>query len=182
MLHHRKYFQDGLLKAAVFGANDGIITTFAVVTAVSGASLPSQVILILGIANMVADGISMGLGDFLGERSERKYQQIQNNPQRHLSHIGLTSLITFIAFVSAGILPLLPYLLAAIFNFPVMKPLLYSTISTIIALFFVGSLRTSFIKGTWWRNGLEMLLLGALAASASYFIGKFVGTFVSSPL
>ncbi len=182
MLHRKRYFQDGLLKSAVFGANDGIVTTFAVVTAVSGASLPSRIILILGIANMVADGISMGLGDFLGERSERRYQQVQNHQQRHLSHIGLTSLITFLAFIIAGILPLLPYLLASVFDLAIIQPLLYSTLSTVTALFIVGSLRTSFIKGTWWRNGLEMLLLGALAASASYFIGKSVGMFVSTPL
>ena len=44
----------------VFGANDGIITTFAVVSGVVGASLSNRIILILGFANLVADGVSMG--------------------------------------------------------------------------------------------------------------------------
>ena len=53
----------GLLKAAVYGANDGIITTFAVVSAVAGAGLDPKIIIILGLANLIADGFSMGVGD-----------------------------------------------------------------------------------------------------------------------
>lgn len=41
----------------MFGANDGIITTFAVVSGVVGASLSNRIILILGFANLVADGV-----------------------------------------------------------------------------------------------------------------------------
>ncbi len=44
----------------VYGANDGIITTFAVVSGVVGADLSRTIILILGFANLFADGISMG--------------------------------------------------------------------------------------------------------------------------
>ncbi len=44
----------------VYGANDGIITTFAVVAGVAGAALPARTILILGFANLLADGFSMG--------------------------------------------------------------------------------------------------------------------------
>ena len=44
----------------VYGANDGIITTFAVVAGVSGASLPARTVLILGFANLIADGFSIG--------------------------------------------------------------------------------------------------------------------------
>lgn len=64
---------DGILKASVYGASDGIITTFAVVAGVAGAGLPSYIVLILGIANMVADGISMAIGDYLGSRSQQRY-------------------------------------------------------------------------------------------------------------
>jgi VIT1/CCC1 family predicted Fe2+/Mn2+ transporter len=47
------------------GANDGIVTTFAVVCGVVGAELSSRVILILGFANLVAGGFSMGASNFL---------------------------------------------------------------------------------------------------------------------
>lgn len=61
------------LKPFVYGGMDGIITTFAVVTGAAGANLDPTVAIILGVANMVADGMSMGLGDFLSEKSEQAY-------------------------------------------------------------------------------------------------------------
>lgn len=61
------------IKDIVFGANDGIITTFAVVSGVAGAGLSTKTVLILGFANLIADGISMGASNFLGSRSEEEY-------------------------------------------------------------------------------------------------------------
>ena len=45
------------LRDMVYGATDGIITTFAVVAGVAGGSLPARVALIIGAANLVADGL-----------------------------------------------------------------------------------------------------------------------------
>ena len=61
------------VKSLVYGGLDGIITTFAVVSGVAGAELGAAVILILGVANLMADGVSMGIGDYLSTKSEREY-------------------------------------------------------------------------------------------------------------
>src|SRR3989344_1854133 len=61
----------------VYGANDGIITTFAVVSGAMGGNLPGLVIIILGFANLIGDGISMGLSNFLSLRSENDFQKKQ---------------------------------------------------------------------------------------------------------
>tara|TARA_B110000438_G_scaffold236530_1_gene233660 strand:- start:475 stop:1218 length:744 start_codon:yes stop_codon:yes gene_type:complete len=67
------------LKEIVYGATDGIITTFAVVSGFSGANSGPYAlnfslitVLIFGLANLIADGASMGLGNFLSLKSERK--------------------------------------------------------------------------------------------------------------
>ena len=57
----------------VLGGLDGIITTFAVVSSVAGASLGLNVVMIMGLANLLADGFSMATGSFLSARSEREY-------------------------------------------------------------------------------------------------------------
>lgn len=84
LLHHQGKAQQlhgavdsKLVKAAVYGANDGIVTTFAVVAGVAGAGLSPAIVLILGFANLIADGLSMGIGDYLGERSEQKFKRYQ---------------------------------------------------------------------------------------------------------
>lgn len=59
----------------VYGGLDGIITTFAVVSGVAGARLGVGVILILGLANLLADGISMAVGAYLSARSDQEYYE-----------------------------------------------------------------------------------------------------------
>jgi len=71
-LHHGIYIGD-----FVYGANDGIITTFAVVAGAAGALLPGGVVIILGLANLVADAFSMGASNFLSLRSQRDFVKMQ---------------------------------------------------------------------------------------------------------
>lgn len=61
---------DEYLGEFVYGGIDGIVTTFAVVAASSAAGLETGVILVLGFANLIADGISMGVSAYLAEKSE----------------------------------------------------------------------------------------------------------------
>jgi VIT1/CCC1 family predicted Fe2+/Mn2+ transporter len=59
----------------VYGGIDGAITTFAVVAGVAGAELATTVVIILGGANLVADGFSMAVSNFLGSRAERQERE-----------------------------------------------------------------------------------------------------------
>src|SRR3989344_7234904 len=61
------------IKSFVYGGLDGIVTTLAVVARVAGANLSASVVLILGVANLIADGISMAFGDYLGSKAENEY-------------------------------------------------------------------------------------------------------------
>lgn len=156
------------LKDLIYGANDGIITTFAVVSGVAGASLDARIVLILGFANLLADGFSMGASNFLSIRSDEAVRRTAGKevqepfPVRH-------SVTTFGAFVVAGVVPLVSYVVTVGGNeFPVAVAL------TLITLFAVGSAR-SFVTDTgWWRAGMEMLLIGATAAAVAYGVGAFL--------
>ncbi len=65
-----KQLSDEFLGEFVYGGIDGIVTTFAVVSAVAGAGLDPGVVLILGFANLFSDGLSMGISAYLSERSD----------------------------------------------------------------------------------------------------------------
>ncbi|HEY4499826.1 MAG TPA: VIT1/CCC1 transporter family protein [Candidatus Paceibacterota bacterium] len=97
-MHYEKHTRGlgSYIKDIVYGANDGIITTFAVVAGTIGASLDPTVILILGFSNLIADGFSMAASNFLGSRSEnqlfeeeeqREYQEIETMPDRERQEI-----------------------------------------------------------------------------------------------
>ena len=59
----------------VFGAIDGSITTFAVVSGVAGAALSANIVIILGLANLLADGFSMAVGNYLSSKSDMEFAQ-----------------------------------------------------------------------------------------------------------
>lgn len=155
----------GLVRAylpeLVYGANDGIVTTFAIVAGIVGASLSPRTILILGFASLFADGISMAASNVLSERSRAK-----NRPSlRAASRCGAA---TFIGFVCAGFLPLLAYLLP-----PTAVPVFIISIAFAAGtLFAVGAARAFFTDRTALRAGLEMLLIGAGAGAVAYGIGR----------
>lgn len=167
-------FNSKYLKSAVLGANDGIVTTFAVVAGVAGAGLSADIIIILGIANMFADGLSMGLGDFLGERSEEAYK-VQQNGGRLPRDLWKPGLINFLSFVAAGSMPLMPYFLRAA-GVPIDPAMQFplSIAATGVTLFTVGSLRSLILHRAWWKNGLEMLAIGSIAAVVAYLLGGFI--------
>jgi VIT1/CCC1 family predicted Fe2+/Mn2+ transporter len=155
----------------VYGANDGIITTFAVVSGVVGAELSRSIILILGFANLFADGISMGASNYLARRSTANAEEraTREDGLRHAS-------ATIGAFVLAGLVPLAAYLLPL----PSDSRFVAATVLTATTLFLVGAAR-SFVTGlSPFRSGVEMLLVGALAAIAAYLIGAFASSFTDA--
>ena len=214
------------IRDVVFSANDGLITTFAVAAGAAGAGLTSSVVIVLGLANMLADGLAMALGSYLGAKSrldfeknslmiekkevgeipEKEREEIRNiafkrgipansipawekiitsNKRVWVDEMMVWELgiipgqktfpvshatATFIAFVAAGSLPLIPYL----FNFPGNK-FSAAIFTTALALFLVGSVRVRITGKNWLRSGIEMLLIGGTAAAAAYVVGLIIG-------
>jgi VIT1/CCC1 family predicted Fe2+/Mn2+ transporter len=66
----------------VYGGLDGVVTTFAVVSGVAGAALGSEIILVLGLANLLADGFSMASGSYLSTKSEQEYYHREEDRER----------------------------------------------------------------------------------------------------
>jgi VIT1/CCC1 family predicted Fe2+/Mn2+ transporter len=74
------------LRDWIYGGIDGVITTFAVVAGVVGAELPSKVVLILGLANLVADGFAMAAGNYSGTQAERDdYDRLLAVERKHIA-------------------------------------------------------------------------------------------------
>ncbi len=213
----------------VYGGLDGIITTFAVVSGVAGAQLGTPVILILGLANLFADGFSMATGAYLSTKSEQEYYrkewereawevehfpdgecaelfevyrkrgyaddearqlvEIQSRkPTRWvkammLDELGMmedernplvNGLVTFAAFVVAGAVPLLIYLLGLVFPIPPEAAFPVAIALSGLALFGLGAAKVAVTKLNPIRSGFEMLIVGGLAAGVAYAVGALL--------
>lgn len=75
----------GYLGDAVLGAIDGCVTTFAVVAAAVGGGFSGTVIIVLGFANLIADGFSMAVSNYLGTKSQR--EEVENARAAERRHI-----------------------------------------------------------------------------------------------
>lgn len=152
------------LPELIYGATDGVVTTFAIVAGVVGANLSTRIVLILGLASLFADGLSMAASDFLAERS-RPGGPVKPGPAaRH-------GLATFVGFIAVGIVPLIAYIL------PIDEAWRFWAAGglTLGTLFVVGALRSLAAEHIrWFRGGAEMLTVGAAAAGVAYGIGALI--------
>ena len=211
------------LRDWVYGGIDGTVTTFAIMAGVVGASLSAGVVIILGVANLLADGFSMAAANYTGTRAEHdEYEQLRRMEERHVDlapegereevrqifeakgfkgealetavevitarrerwidtmmaeEHGMPAVIrsplkaammTFIAFVLCGAVPLMPYALM------LPNPVLPSVIMTGLTFFGIGSLRSYWSPTPWWRAGLETFVIGMAAAGVAYVVGALL--------
>lgn len=73
----------------VYGGTDGAVTTFAIVAGVIGASLSPTIVLILGFANLFADGFSMAVGNYLATKSQKEYiERARKREEWEIDHLA----------------------------------------------------------------------------------------------
>jgi vacuolar iron transporter family protein len=210
------------LRDWVCGGIDGAVTTFAIVAGAVGAELSNQVVLILGLANMVANGFFAAASNYSGtnaelERSveERRAEAVPDGEREEIRQIfrgkgfqgpdleravdvitadtrrwvdtmlseeyGLpraersplrAAASTFAAFMLCGLVPLLPFVVAAPASFQL------SIAMTGLVFFLIGSGKSRWSPASWWRSGLETLAIGMAAAALAYLIGFGLKTLV----
>jgi VIT1/CCC1 family predicted Fe2+/Mn2+ transporter len=159
------------LADAVFAANDGIITTFAIVSASAGASLDTSIVLILGFANLFADGFSMAAGNYLGVKSEIEFVEAQGQDGSNEGSPVRHGFVTFVSFNVAGLIPLVPFL------FKFSNSFMVSAIFVVITLLGVGSLRSLYTKKNIVTSGIEMLVVGGFAALVAFGAGRIIANY-----
>ncbi len=155
------------LPDVIYGGNDGIVTSFAVISGVQGAKLSMQAMIIITVVNLLADGFSMAASNFSSIRSQGEVQGISRGSIEPTLH----ALATFLAFIIFGSMPILGFLLAAVIA---PDPFIVSAVITGGTLFLLGAIRSLVSFRTWYSTGLETLIIGAIASLVAYYCGKFM--------
>jgi VIT1/CCC1 family predicted Fe2+/Mn2+ transporter len=222
--HHHADVSGGWLRAATFGAMDGLVTNIALIAGVGGGGVNAHTLILTGVAGLVAGAISMGIGEFTSVRTAneqvaaelaKELRELRINPDGEAAELvemwtarGLppelarqvadvlkanpeqalrvhaqeelgvvpdelpspwtAAASSFVCFAIGALIPLITYL-AGIDN-------LWLALGVGgVGLFVAGALVARFTGQAWWLSGLRQLLLGGLAAAATYGIGTLVG-------
>lgn len=214
------------LPDAILGGIDGCVTTFAVVSGAFGAGFPARVALVLGVANLLADGFSMAISNYEAVQAQR--ENVERAREREHEHIDLvpegereeirqiyarkglvgevleevvetisrdreiwvetmlteehglqrvplsplrSALMTFLAFLVVGVMPLVPYALPGLAAWPRFLASL-----AIAALMFlsIGMLKSLVYRRPIWLSGLRTLLMGGAAAGIAFLSAHLV--------
>ncbi len=139
----------------------------------AGGALSDTAVLIVGIANLAADGVAMGVGNLLAIRAHESALAADGRPEEE-AYPWKHGVATLVAFVAAGAIPLVPYVLPIAEG----QDLPWSATLTLAALFGVGVARAAVTSDRWWRTGVEQLLLGAVVALAAYGAGALVAAMI----
>ncbi|MEK6925835.1 MAG: VIT1/CCC1 transporter family protein [Nanoarchaeota archaeon] len=163
----------------VYGGIDGAVTTFAVVSGAIGASLNPVIVLILGFANLIGDGFSMSISNYLSTKSERELHP------KHRFSFGKppvkTALATFLSFFIIGFIPLFSFVLAAIFknNYLISSQFALSFVLTGVALCVVGFFKGRIVGKHPLKSSIETLIIGGVAAALAFMAGYLVKSFLA---
>jgi VIT1/CCC1 family predicted Fe2+/Mn2+ transporter len=228
-------FLHGTLGDVVLGGVDGTITTFAIVSGVAGVGLEKGALIafVLGLANVLADGFSMGISNYLKACSdlqtverfrEIEEEHIQRVPEFEKEEVrqiyarkgfsgelleqitnvitsdkkiwidtmlteewGLqivptspvrSGFITFSSFIAAGLIPLMPLLLAFGETIAEGDIFIYCACLTACTFVLLGAIRGKVLGGSMVKSSIETLCMGAVAAALAYFVGEVLGRLI----
>jgi VIT1/CCC1 family predicted Fe2+/Mn2+ transporter len=157
----------------VYGSIDGVVTTFAVVSGVQGANLSATIILILGFANLLGDGFSMGVGKYLSDKAQVDHLKNTNKDLTDINPIK-GGLYTFMSFNALGLIPLLGYIVGPMLKLTLDGTFIFTVVITLASLFLIGVIKGKVVNTSKLFAGLQTMTIGGLAALIAYYVGFFV--------
>jgi vacuolar iron transporter family protein len=222
--HHHSDVSGGWLRAATFGAMDGLVTNIALIAGVGGAGVSPHTLVLTGMAGLVAGAISMGIGEYTSVQTQneqvsaeldKELRELRANPEGEAEELVATwtarglpvqlarqvadvlkanpeqalrvhaqeelgvvpdelpspwtaAASSFVCFAVGALVPLLTYL------FGVHNLWIALGVGG-VGLFVAGAVVARFTGRPWWASGLRQLVLGALAAAATYLVGTLIG-------
>src|SRR3989338_5452577 len=190
-IHHQKNsLSVSIIREIVFGMEDGLVSTMGAVTGIAAASQNHFIVILSGVVIIAVESISMGVGSYLSTKSENEIDEVASkNKKLFLQEMAYRELKVFpdkmeqplhngiamsIAYIIGGCMALLPYLVIP----NIQTAITYSVIITLFSLFTLGVLTTQYSKRSWWKAGLEMLLLASVAALFGYVAGQIASYYL----
>ena len=171
----------GTFRAAVFGANDGLVSNLALVLGVAASGMESHTVLLTGVSGLLAGALSMAAGEWVSVRSQRELldasipDKIVVMKDGMIEQVGTpmrAALSSFAFFAVGAFFPLIPYLVGATGAAAIVA----AAVIVGLALLFTGGVVGVLSGQSPAPRALRQLLVGYGAAGVTYLLGFLFGT------
>lgn len=156
---HRKLRTD-YVRSLIFGFEDGLVSTTGAVVGISTGIADPKVVILAGVVIITVEAVSMAAGELVTEQTVES----MGKPMR--SRAMLDATIMFLSYFSAGLIPVIPFVL-----FPVKTAVVVSLAVAFICLFLLGVLAGKLTNRNPIKRGFQILFIGGIATTIGVLVG-----------
>lgn len=153
------------IRSAFFGLQDGLVSTTGVVVGISAGVHDRSIVLLASIVAVSVEATSMAAGQYSSEKAVHQ----MDTTGRHTDNLLTGALIMFVAYLSAGMIPIVPVILIG----PPQSAVI-GVIMALAGLFIIGLVKGIIIKEKPLRNAIELLIIGGTATVIGLVVGYFL--------
>ncbi len=166
-------------KDFILGGQDGLVNVLGLVLGVASATLNTQIVIITGIVATLAESVSMAAVAYTSSKAAKDYysgkiKDDKNYNKKNEDKILFkeyknplnSAWVVGVSTILGSIIPLSPF-----FFLNIKTGMIISIIISAIALFIVGALKAKTSIGNWKRSGIELMMIGMIAALVGYGVG-----------
>ena len=159
MLHiHEDY-----LRSALFGLQDGLVSTTGVVVGISTGIEHKAIIILAAFVAVTVEASSMAAGQYSSEKAVHQ----MDKTGKHTDSLLLGAVIMFFSYLLAGLIPIIPTII-----FDQAQARVYSILFAFIGLFLIGFIKGKVVGHQPFRGAIELLVIGGIATLIGIAVGQ----------
>jgi vacuolar iron transporter family protein len=153
------------LRSALFGLQDGLVSTTGVVVGISTGVSDKAIIILAAFVAVSVEASSMAAGQYSSEKAVHQ----MDKEGKHTDSLIIGAIIMFISYLLAGLIPILPILF-----FEQNGATTMSVISAFVGLFLIGLIKGYVVKYKPLRSAAELFIIGAIATTIGLLVGHYL--------
>lgn len=153
------------LRSALFGLQDGLVSTTGVVIGISTGVEDKAVIILASLVAVSVEASSMAAGQYSSEKAVHQ----MDKTGKHTDSLLIGALIMFFSYFLAGAIPIIPTI---IFNQPEARTI--SVVFAFIGLFAIGYIKGKIVEHKPLRSAIELFIIGSVATLIGLIVGSLL--------
>jgi VIT1/CCC1 family predicted Fe2+/Mn2+ transporter len=165
----RRVLERATLREVLMGAQDNLTNVLAVVLGVAIGAGRAELVALAGLSAAIAESVSMGGVLYSSTRASQGLERASGaGATADLTPVQ-SGVTTAVAALLGGLVPLAPFAVL-----PLGQAVAASLAASVVALFALGSVTGHLSRQTWWRDGVRLVAVAALAALAAAIVGTLL--------